>query len=193
MRKNIIHISLQLTILIFLFFSSLTSCNEKGKHSIAEDEIDSYLIVRCPPKKTDSIKTYNIVEYSVPEFLMEYLDTVISEEINCRCYKNSKMNGFLLHSLSETSDTLALSIVSNNMNIVGNYSNSTGFFKYKGHYFICSKAFSHLPLKEIRKLTVMAFLPDKRLLNYEPETTWRLNYYDNKIISIKHYPCPSSH
>jgi len=165
------------------------SCDnsEKDNHSFDEEEV---FIVRCPPKKTDTIRTYNVVEYQTPDFLKECLDTIIIEEQKCRCYKNNILSGFQITSKFDDDGTKMISIVSSS-NIIGDYSDSDGFFKYKKHYFVCFESRNILDLEILRRLKVMTYLPDRRSLDFDPETTWYIRCYKDRIISIEHYPCPT--
>lgn len=183
-----------LLLTIFLI-AILFGCTEK-KTEIQKNEIvtEEIIICRCglPIIGINEINFYTTIEYCVPDILKNALDSIITQELKCECYKSGK-SGFIVD-FQRINSKGKIEISSIIMIQIGMYENCFGYFKYKSHYFICKGDSTLFPLKKFRNSRIINVKPIfKRVENCpSSKSKWIYNYSRNKLELDVYDPCNKS-
>jgi hypothetical protein len=184
--KTALDIVLLVIILCSLLFSS---CDENCKETKYELN-ESIVINICPKPKTNNIvKYYEVYEFFVPKIFENHLDTIIELEKKCYCYKEN-ITGFMVSFSNVSDDSVSISIVSLDAIQVNDYSDFSGFFLYKDHYFACLGNDNNFPIDIKRRIMVFAYMPLPEMPEiYDGWSQYYFLYANDKLETNSHYPC----
>lgn len=177
-----------ISFLLYIIFS--LGCDEK-KSSLSENNEPIIRITRCYEPVSSHVE-YDVsgFEYVAPNFLTQYLDSIIEYEKTCMCY--NKVTGFRI-AFSSINDTIGKILIHPLPNVgVGNYKRSKGYICYKSHYFVCDGDIDIFPIDTIRDVTVKLFesIPSNAEID-DSMTSWRFlfNFKTKKLFLISRVEC----
>lgn len=176
-------------LLIILCILLCESCNKNCKQT-EHDLNESSEISICPKPKTNNIlKSYLVYEYFVPGIFENHLDTIIELEKKCYCYKEN-ISGFIVSFSKVSDDTVSASIVSLDAMQVNDYSDFSGFFIYKDHYFACIGNDNNFPVDIKRSIRIFAYMPLPEMPEiYDGWSHYCFLYTNEELKKTGHYPC----
>lgn len=167
--------------LLYLF---LSSCGG-GENIPAEDNEPEIRITKCFEPVSSHIE-YDVsgLEYEAPDFLTQYLDSIIRFEKGSICY--NERTGFRI-AFSSVNDTFGKILISPLPNVgVGDYKRSKGFIYYDSHYFVCDGDIEKFPIDTICNVTIKLFEPVPTNAQIDDSrSSWRFSFnFNTKKLTL---------
>lgn len=176
---------IKLLLLIFVF--SLASCKE-NKSLVDEDfGVETfYMFDTCvTPLSSGVICRYELLQYQSPDFLLDYLDSIVTQEMKCPCYRNTS-TGFEVF-FRKDEDGYAIVVFRPLRKLyIGDYSKYDGYFVFNNHYFLCYGSPEQFSLKEMEKKVFYSYKPiEISEIGYLGYSMWAFDFTDSIILDSK--------
>ena len=174
-----------------VFFCNCTE--NKSKNDTTDDSsivtIEKHIDPCRHPRASNITIDNKIYEYEVPGLLINYLDSIVSEEFDCMCYEKG-VSGFYVVFYNRENDILEIRITPVINLFINDYNVFSGFFVYKHHVFIFNGDTDDLGIK---KKKLFQFKTAKPMPYYsdidDSKTLWYFRFHHKKLLSVDHVRC----